>query len=181
MAQNLVKKLTVREIMGNKVGLLQAVRDMIAKGAGEVALCKVVGRTDKAKPGATDKGDFVRFYGEVVGVNLLTGERFQSGSVILPGAAESAIYGAIGVLDDKGHAEKTVEFALEIGAKYDEKSATQYVFTVRPLVEPRPSDPLRALLEASGVEKPALENKSEPASESSPEKEPARAAGGRKR
>lgn len=152
----LLRKLTVKDIMGVKVAAIPAVRDMIVAGGEKknpkpVPLCQIIGRTDKAKPGVTDKGEYVRFVGEFVGINLQTGERFSAGAVILPGAAESSIYGAIGPLNDKGHAENTVEFAVEIGARYDETAATQYVYTCTPLVESKVSDPMNALLAAAGV------------------------------
>lgn len=163
MAGKMVKRLTVREIMGSQPGLLPQVADMIAAGVKKqnpepVKLCRILGVVNKAKPGfsKTTETEFVRFVGEVVGINLFTGERVQSGAVILPGAAENAIYGALGQLNDAGQAERTVEFGIEIAVRYDEKSATKYVFDVSSLVEAKASAPLLALLEKAGVDKPAL-------------------------
>lgn len=159
---SLLKKLTIRDIMGNKPQNLPQVRQMVTDGIDKknpapVALCRIIGRTNKAKPGSTDKGEYVRFIGEFIGVNLFTGERFTAGSAILPGAAEMAVYGAIGPLNDKGQADNTVEFALEVAAKFDEKAVTQYVFSVSSLVEAKVSNPMQALLEQAKVtDAPAL-------------------------
>jgi len=155
-AQQLLKKLTVKGIMGQKVDVHL---DEI-KSKKSMALCRIIGRANKAKPDSSKLGDFIRFGGEFLGVNLLTGEIFASGAAILPGIAESAVYGAIGTLNDKGQSETTVEFAFEISAKYDESAATKYVYAVRPLTDPKPSDPMRALLESTGTSK-ALEDQSE--------------------
>ena len=148
--QQLLKKLTVKGIMGAKVDTLPAVENLIAKKTGNVPLCRIYGRTDKAKPDTTKLGDFVRFGGEFVGVNLVNGEQHRSGSAILPGIAESNIYGAMGPFNDKGQSEKVIEFAFEISAKFDATAATKYVYVVTPLVEPKDSDPMKALMEATG-------------------------------
>lgn len=162
----MLKKLTVRDLMGRKVAQVAQVIELLAAGAkfangdgpkpAPVALCRIYGRTDKAKPGSSDLGEYVRFVGEFVGVNLLTGERMGSGSCILPGAAEANVYGSIGPLDERGHAKNTVEFAIEVYAVYDAESATGYVYEVRSLVEARASDPMQALLQLAGADKPAL-------------------------
>lgn len=147
--QQLLKKLTVKGIMGVKVDThLEEI-----KKRKSLPLCRIIGRADKARPDSSKLGDFVRFYGEFVGVNLMTGERFDSGSAILPGIAESAVFGMLGQLNDKGQAENTVEFAFEIAAKYDETAATKYVYAVTPLLEPKPSDPMKALLDTAGSAK----------------------------
>lgn len=160
MTQQLLKKITVRGIMGAKLPTHPAIEELIAKkNAKGTALCRIYGRADKAKPGATDKGPFVQFYGEFVGINLLTGERFDSGACILPGVIENTVYGALGQLDDKGHAQQTVEFAVEVAAKYDDTAATKYVFTATPLVEVKASEPMSKLLQAAGG-LPAIEDKS---------------------
>lgn len=156
MPQELKKKLTVRDIMGAKVQTLAAVQALISAGnSGKnpvpLAICRIIGRTNKGKPGSTDKGEFMRFVGEFVGINMLTGEQLSAGAVILPGAAESAIYGALGPLNDKGESVNTVEFAVEVSVKYDAASATLYTYTCTPLIEPKTSDPMKALMQAAGV------------------------------
>lgn len=148
-AQQLLKKLTVKGILGGKLDSVIPLDDI--KKQKTVKVCRIVGRANKAKPDSSKLGDFVRFGGEFLGINLLTGEMFASGAAILPGIAESAVYGAMGGLNDKGQSDATVEFAFEVGAKYDETAATKYVYTVTPLTEPKPSDPMKALLEATNT------------------------------
>ena len=159
--QQLLKKLTVKGIMGAKVDTLPQIEKLIAsKNLKEtVPLARIIGRADKARPDTSKLGDFVRFGGEFVGINLVTGERFDSGSAILPGIAESAVYGMMGQLNDKGQASSAVEFAFEIGARYDATAATKYVYVVTPLLEAKPSDPMKALLDATGTVK-AIADKS---------------------
>jgi len=152
--QQLLKKLTVKGIMGAKIDTLPPVADMIVgKKKITVSLCRIVGRTDRSKPDSSKMSDFVRFHGEFIGVNLLTGERFDSGSIILPGIAESAVYAQLSGLpkDDKGNANGVVEFAFEVGVKFDETAATKYVYTVNPLMEAKPSDPMKVLLDSTGT------------------------------
>lgn len=159
----MLKKITVRDVMGNKAGLLPVVASMVAEGVNgkdpaPVVLCKILGLASKAKPGIsrqTEK-EFVRFVGEFVAINALTGQRFASGAAILPGAAENLIYGALGQMNDSGVAERVVEFGIEVAVKFDKTSATSYVFDIRSLVEPKASVPLQALLEKAGAETPAL-------------------------
>ena len=146
-APTMQRKMTVKGILGAKVDTLEVIEKLIAaKSAKPVPLCRIIGRANKAKPDTSKLGDFVRFGGEFIGVNLLTGERSVSGSAILPGIAESAVYGQMANLNDKGQAETTVEFAFEIGAKFDATAATKYVYTVLPLLDVKTSDPMTALL-----------------------------------
>jgi hypothetical protein len=159
--QQLLKKLTVKGIMGAKVDELSQIEALLAAKNEKtvVPLCRIYGRTDKAKPDTSKLGDFVRFGGEFIGVNLVNGEQHRSGSAILPGVAESNIYGSMGPFNDRGQSEKVIEFAFEIGAKYDKTAATKYVYVVTPLVEPKDSDPMKALMEGAGTPKLADKSK----------------------
>ena len=158
--QQLLKKLTVKGILGAKLDSVIPIEDL--KKQRTVKVCRIIGRANKAKPDSSKLGDFIRFGGEFLGINLLSGEIYAAGAAILPGIAESAVYGAMGQMNDKGQSESTVEFAFEIGAKYDETAATKYVYTVIPLTDPKPSDPMKALLESTGTTKALADKSAEP-------------------
>lgn len=109
-----------------------------------VELLRVVGITTSAKPGQTDKGEYLRLMGDFRAVSMLTGEAFTSAQCILPSFISETL----------GEALKTsprVEFALSIGAKFDSSAVTGYVFTVHPLIEAAPSDQMAALMNTAGV------------------------------
>lgn len=156
------KKITLKSILGKNPGMF--LEEIIAaskstENEGALRLAQIFGRANRGKPKATDKGDYVQFTGEFVGVNLITGERVTSGAAILPQTAENMIHGAMGSLTADGTSETTVEFAIEISAKYEPTAIAKYVFSVRSLIAPKQSDPMKALMVAAGAL--ALENKSD--------------------
>jgi len=114
---------------------------------GEKALLKIVGRSTAAKPGQSDNGEYVKLLGSFHAVNLVTGETFESGQCILPNFVSEQLAAAL-------VESQAVEFALEIGVKADDASVTGYVFTVRPLIKPEPTDGMRKLLAAAGMSAP---------------------------
>lgn len=99
----------------------------------------VVGMAHRAEVGQTTFGEFIRFRGNFVGVNLKTGERFKSGALILPSLIQDILHTAV------SESEGPVEFGIEIGVKYSEKGNTGYEYTVRPLQEPTEADSLSLL------------------------------------
>lgn len=141
MASNMLRRITLRTI-GLVVKDIRTATE--ASEGGTVALAKIVGSTTEAKTGQTDKGQFTALLGEFVGVNLLTGEVFNSGKAILPNFISEQLAAALNV-------SNAVDFALEIGAKADESAVTGYVYTVRSLVDAEPTDKMKKLLGAAGV------------------------------
>lgn len=109
-----------------------------------VELLKIAGITTSAKPGQTDKGEFLKLIGEFRAANLVTGELFSSSACILPNFITESLSVAL-------ETSPEVEFALCITAKYNAKSVTGYEFGVVPLVTAKASDKLAGLLESSGM------------------------------
>lgn len=116
------------------------------------AICVFYGEARSSKIGQTQFGDFLKFSGNFGAVNMKTGERFRSGSLILPAIMENILDSAI------KETEGAVQFAIEVGVKYSEKGNTGYEYTVRPLLEPSENDPLLMLESKVGqlVKLPAL-------------------------
>jgi hypothetical protein len=104
------------------------------------SVCVIMGEATKSTVAQSNYGDFLKFNGNFVGVNMRTGERFRSAALILPQLVEHVLDTAI------TEAGGPVEFALEIGVKYSEKGNTGYVYTIKPLLEPSETDPMERLL-----------------------------------
>jgi len=131
-----LRKITVKNVMHETPDI----EKLIKREGKRMDLCQIYGIVRRFKPDESDKGQFVRFYGQIRAVNLLTGEVFDAGQVILPGAAQDALYGAM-----DGVEGANVEFGIKVGVKYDATAITKYVYTVESLVPPKENDPIRAL------------------------------------
>lgn len=114
-----------------------------------VPLLKVVGESNGAKTGQTDKGTFTKLLGNFVGTDLTTGALYQSQVCILP----EFIGGALGAALTGG---APVQFAFEIGAKRKDSAVTGYEFVVKPLIAAKPTDKMLELMNAAGIAPPAL-------------------------
>jgi hypothetical protein len=116
------------------------------------AVCVFYGEARDSKIGQTQFGDFLKFTGNFGAVNMETGERFRSGTLILPAIMENILDSAI------KETEGAVQFAIEIGVKHSANGNTGYEYTVRPLLEPSENDPLLMLESKVGtlVKLPAL-------------------------
>lgn len=147
MNASILRKLTMKTC-GLTMALIKEKAGAVENGEG-FDLLKVVGRTTTAAKGATDKGPFIKLGGEFTGVNAVTGEVFTSGSAILPTFIAEQLAAAL----DKS---PQVEFGLLIGAKRSDDAVTGYEFTVRPLIEVKPTESMQALLAAAGVDLAAL-------------------------
>ena len=96
----------------------------------------------KAGAGKDGMGDYVKFQGQFKAINVETGEVFISGAAIFPGAAPDLVFGALRALGEAGGA---VEFAFNIGVKFDASAATKYVYSVQQVTAMGQADPLAAL------------------------------------
>jgi hypothetical protein len=120
-------------------------------------LLKVVGITTEARPGQTEKGEFIKFGGQFRAVNLQTGELFEASTAIFPNFIADSLAAALSQSQE-------VEFGILVGAEANATSVTGYEYTVRPLVEAKVSDKLGALIAAAGLDAPlSLEAPAKPA------------------
>ncbi len=92
--------------------------------------------------------------GSFVGTDMTTGELYQSGQCIMPDYIGSQIGAA--VLSAGSDGNGAVQFAFEIGAKAKANAITGYEFTVKPLIETKPSSAMVRLMSLAGIETPAL-------------------------
>lgn len=117
----------------------------------QVSLLKIAGIVTSAKPGSTDKGEYLKLVGQFTAINQVTGETFTSAQCILPDFVTAPLGSAL----QSGSSE--VQFAVEVIAKHAPTSVTGYQFGVKPLIEAKPSDAMQALLGVAGISSaPAL-------------------------
>lgn len=132
MAENLITKITVKNVCGNP-----DLEKIINSPGKYMDLMDVYGLARKALPGESQYGPYVKFSGSFKAINLQTGESVRSGACILPGTAQEMLAGAF------SDETTEVKFGFKIGVKYDPSSkGTNYSFIVTPLTEPGENDPL---------------------------------------
>lgn len=131
MSIAMIKKLSTPKILGGKPKLKE--------GEKSRNLYNVMGIASNTKTGETDHGPWCALTGNFAAINLETGEQFRSAVVFLPDIALDMVRGQL----DTG--ANAVEFGFMIAIKEDEQSATGYVYTATPLMEPDENDPLEVL------------------------------------
>lgn len=109
-----------------------------------VQLLKIAGNVSNAKTGQTQLGMFTRLSGSFIGTDLTTGEMFQSGQCILPD-----FIGA--VLGDAALRGGNVQFGVLISAKRDDDAVAGYTYSVKPLIDTKPSPEMEKLMQATGM------------------------------
>ncbi len=128
----MIKKLSTSKIMGKKPRLNEGEKSRV--------LYQVVGIASGRKTGEhSEFGPWCALTGNFAAVNLASGEEFRSGVLFLPDVALDPIIGHM----DTG--ATSIEFGYTISIMEDEKSATGYVYTATPIMEPDENDPLEKL------------------------------------
>lgn len=127
-------KLAKKVSLGNVYG-----KPSFADGESEKDAMIVYGYVAKMEVDEGDKGSFVRFKGDFVGVNLETGGKYRAGTMYLPGTAESTLAAAVDM------AGGGVRFAFRITARKAEDSITGYVWDVESLMANEESDPMNEI------------------------------------
>jgi hypothetical protein len=165
MAIKPIKKISIKTVFGDKGAIL----DTIMKDkAVDHKIVRIFGMTGSTKTGESDYGPFVAFRGRFKAINLVSGEEFTSSMCYLPELASDMVQGALETAGDAN-----IEFAFDVGVQYDAQSATSYIYTVNPLLEPSNADPLSAFEKHITNKNPLpvmLEHK--PEAEKKPEVEP---------
>jgi len=154
----LLRRITVRDVVGK--AFMKDLPENLSKAPGKrLGLMRILGVASRAKPGATDKGEYVRFIGRFKATNLITGEVFQGSQCILPHFVGEMIHAAMtsGGPGLSGlEAQNESQFAFDIGAHYDESAITRYVYDVTSLIPPAASDALTLLEQSLNVPQLAL-------------------------
>lgn len=138
----IVKKLSVKSILGKKPKPPE-------EGKTEW-LCQIVGVATGVKTGNSNFGDWTALTGSFQGSNMETGVITRSGVCFLPDVALNLITPGLMQKETKG-----IEFAFNIGIKFDDDSTTKYVYVVEPIFEASENDPLEMLTKK--LQKPAVE------------------------
>lgn len=128
---SMIKKLSTPKIMGGRL--------RFKEGESQRDLYQVVGVASGKKSGTSDYGEWVSLTGNFAAINLATGEEFRSGVLFLPDVALDPILGQLSM------GATAIEFGFTISIIEDDESATGYVYTATPLIEPDENDPLEAL------------------------------------
>jgi hypothetical protein len=154
-----LKKITVRDMLGGAPDIKAIIKNDEANPGAPLWLCEVIGVCTAARPGTVQGTGqtYVRFLGSFQGTVYASGQIFQSGAAILPGAIPDMLFGAL----QMGHA---VQFGFRIGVIFDQTAATKYVYVVESMTKQAATDPLAMLAAAikSGAELPALPQLSGP-------------------
>lgn len=152
---NLIKKISVNKVIGGKPKIAEIVKFFAENPEAVVlVLARFFGTANGTKTGVSDFGEWTALAGQFRGINVKTGETFDSGVCFLPDVALDLIVGAMG--------QGSVDFAFDIGVTLDEDSATGYVYTATPLIQEE-NNPIARL--ASKLESIALPSLPAPASE----------------
>lgn len=138
MAQ--AKATELRKITTKEIGWTRADVQAAAIKAGKaIQLYTLIGVVNGVKPGSTSMGDFAKLLGEFEAVNLSTGETFHSGTAILPNFIGDNIAAAV------MRGAESVQFAITVSAKPDEKSVAGFVYAVESGMAPSEHSPLAQL------------------------------------
>lgn len=161
MASKILKKLTIRDVIGNKAAILayammgQTVskdatgKEVRSASGSAVPLLRVLGQVTGFKAGESDYGSYVELKGAFQGTNLQTGEITEGVSkCILPDAVGEPLANAM------HNGAESVEFAVEIFVKYNETAATMYEYEAMSLLKPQTPKPIESLfarMQAEGI------------------------------
>ena len=147
-SRNIVKKITVKEVLGAKPDIEKLIDYCKIHGdAAVMPVMGVVGIASDFLPGRTVLPDgkeqsWLKLLGQFKATNLETGEVFVSGAAILPGAGNDLVYGALKSVAEQGG---TVSFVFRIGLRRDKEGITGYAYVVEQVYQPEAADPLAAL------------------------------------
>lgn len=143
MSAEMLRKLTIKNC-GFTVAVIKEAVSEVEEGQ-SVDLLKIVGKTTTAAKGQTDKGEYTLLGGDFFAVNVTTGETFQASKCIFPNFISETLAAALAQ-------SPSVEFGILIGAKNKPDAITGYEFTVRPVIETKPSESVQTLLAAAGID-----------------------------
>ena len=93
----ILRKMTIKSL-GLTEGSLKAIVD--ASGGHNVAVANIVGKIQGSTPGQTSLGEYVKLNGSFYGINLDTGESFESATCLLPNFISDTLVGALDQSDD---------------------------------------------------------------------------------
>jgi hypothetical protein len=137
----LLKKITTKEVLGDVKLLARThLRDV------DLPVMQVFGFATKSEEKETELGSSFAHKGDFTAVNLITGETFMGNKLYIPEPMSGMLANITNsLIESEGKAN--VQTAFEIIMKPDAKSATGYVWRLKPLMEVKSSTPAAAMLE----------------------------------
>ena len=142
----LLKKISTRTVFGGRGEILELVmKDRTKKIPIYRVWGEAIGTRSAESREKGDDGEKIKstgLVGEINAINLHTGEQFYSTVCWLPQMAVDLVATQFGGDTDD---VQRVAFAYDIGAQFDESSATSYTFTVDPLTELKPTESMQKL------------------------------------
>lgn len=140
-----IRKITIRDVIGGIAPKHDEalMRRLINAPKEAVALMRVWGIAKVSKLKVTDNGESFAFIGQFRATALYgttKGGEYSASKCYLPKFLEEELVGLIGAGNPDG-----VQFAFEIGVKYDKASVTSYQYNARPLIAANASGALAAL------------------------------------
>jgi hypothetical protein len=125
-----------KKLSTQSMGLSSEVLESVAsqcKGKA-IPVLRVWGIVSTATPGASQYGPFIKFGGEIAGMNLITGEEARSQTLLLPGVAEGIVKSLFDkAAADGGAAQIGIEISVEENTST--KGGLKYKYVVKPLFE----------------------------------------------
>lgn len=169
----LKSKLSAKDILGN---VLEIVKTLDIDQT--VDAYSVAGTCDGYETGVSTYGEWIRFCGDVVGINYLSGEEKRAPAVHMPSVLEKVLMSGIAdnaeVVGSKSTKTSTyyklanrIEFAYKVSLtrnKDNDDNSVSYQYNVSPLTAVAPNDNLAhltALLPPAPKKPDALEAKAE--------------------
>jgi len=144
MTVSFLKKLTVRE-----AGLSMAELEKVAVAAAgqEVPVLRIVGFLTGATVAQSSYGPYTSFEGEIAGTNILSGQEYRSGKLILPSVAEAPL---LSIVNNREDDTMRVRFAVDVTVTENKslKGGTKFKYGVRPLIEPSQDDELSKMMKS---------------------------------
>lgn len=137
---NIISKISVAKVHG-KIDRANLPKGPIVRVLGIATGTKT--GPDKNRPGEVWTG----LTGDFVAINTESGEEFRAGVCFLPTVGQNLVLGTLGGNPDG------VEFALDISVKKAD-NAVGYEYVVAPVVKPKESDAMAALIAKAAEAKP---------------------------
>lgn len=140
----LLRKITIRDVVGKDVmrNILPKLMPVEGQKAKIVPLLRVYGVANRYKPGSSEHGEYVKFFGQFLATNLMDGSEYVGVQCILPNFIGEQIHASMMGAGGEIHESK---WAFEIGAHYDPDAVTKYVYDIKPLERPNTTSAVNLL------------------------------------
>jgi hypothetical protein len=117
----------------------------------EIPLVRFLGFVTDYKADSGDFGEYIKFKGQLRGINLRSGEIYDAPVALFPAHVADALKSAIDSGRAAGNAATQITVAMDVHVKYDAKAVSKYTYSVSMIDMPSAAtNPLDALTSALG-------------------------------